>query len=194
MTTKVKGSGCYIEWKTEASTRRDRREHALGVIEWDGLPLDRWEPHKGWPCRRSPTRCCTTSAGGGTLPPKVRTGPIVHRVLNADGMGHHLKAIAAQVAPGAHAVLICDGAGWHQTGGRLRVPGNITLLPLPPYSPELNPMENVWHYLRENILCSRVWDTYDDIVEACSIAWRFLTDDPQRIRSIGHRKWACVSL
>src|SRR6187399_1746756 len=54
--------------------------------------------------------------------------------------------IAAQVAPGAHAVLICDGAGWHQTGGRLRVPDNITLLPLPPYSPELNPMENVWHY------------------------------------------------
>lgn len=54
-------------------------------------------------------------------------------------------------------------------------------------------MENAWHYLRENILCSRVWDTYDDIVEACSIAWRFLTDDPLRIQSIGHRQWACVS-
>ena len=83
--------------------------------------------------------------------------------------------------------MICDGAGWHQTGGRLRVPDNMTLLSLPPYSPELNPMENVWHYLRENILCSRVWDTYDDIVEACLTAWRFLIDDPQRIRSSGHR-------
>ena len=71
---------------------------------------------------------------------------------------------------------------------------NITLLSLPPYSPELNPMENVWHYLRENILCSRVWDTYDDILDACSTAWRFLIDDPQRIRSIGKRHWACVSL
>jgi transposase len=90
--------------------------------------------------------------------------------------------------------LICDGAGWHQTGGRLRVPDNITLLSLPPYSPELNPMENVWHYLRENILCSRICDTYDDIVDACSTAWRFLIDDPNRIRSIGNRKWACVSL
>ena len=108
---------------------------------------------------------------------------IIMPEVNGEAMGHHLKAIAAQVAPGAHAVLICDGAGWHQTGGRLRVPDNITLLPLPPYSPELNPMENVWHYLRENIFCSRVWDTYDDIVDACSTAWRFLTDDPQRIRS-----------
>ena len=139
----------------------------------------------------------------GTIQPissgrSARTVPVGAAIImpevNAEAMGHHLEAIAAQVAPGAHAVLICDGAGWHQTGGRLRVPDNITLLPLPPYSPELNPMENVWHYLRENILCSRVWDTYDDIVEACSIAWRFLTDDPQRIRSIGHRKWACVSL
>jgi transposase len=94
--------------------------------------------------------------------------------VNAEAMSHHLKAIGTEVSAQAHAVLICDGAGWHQTGGRLRVPENITLLPLPPYSPELNPMENVWHYLRENILCSRVWDTYDEIVEACSDAWRFL--------------------
>ena len=55
-------------------------------------------------------------------------------------------------------------------------------------------MENVWHYLRENTLCSRVWDSYEDIVDACSAAWRFLIDDPARIRSIGNRKWACVNL
>jgi len=58
----------------------------------------------------------------------------------------------------------------------------------------MNPTENVWHYLREYILCSCVWHTYDDIVEACSTAWRFLIDDLLRIRSIGHRSWACVSL
>lgn len=114
--------------------------------------------------------------------------------VNAEAMSCHLEAIAAQVAPGAHAVPICDGAGWHQTGGRLRVPDNITLLPLPPYCPELNPMKNAWLYLRQNILCSRVWNTYDDIVEACSRAWRFLTDDPKRIQSIGQRPWARVSL
>lgn len=74
------------------------------------------------------------------------------------------------------------------------MPDNITLLPLPPYCPELNPMENVWLCLRQNILCSRLWNIYDDTVEACSTTWRFLTDDPQRIRSIGHRPWACVRL
>jgi len=130
---------------------------------------------------------------GAICPDRAIGAAIIMPEVNAEAMGHHLKAIATQVTPGAHAVLICDGAGWHQTGGRLRVPDNITLLSLPPYCPELNPMENVWHYLRENILCSRVWNTYDDIVEACSIAWRFLTSDPQRIRSIGHRPWACVS-
>ena len=109
-----------------------------------------------------------------------------------DEMNEHLKEISVEVAPGAHAVLVCDGAGWHQRGGKLRVPDNITLLSLPPYSPELNPMENVWDYLRQNKLCALVWDKYEDILDACQRAWRFLIDDPDRIRSIGARKWACV--
>ena len=61
-------------------------------------------------------------------------------------MNVHLKEISTQVAPGAYAVLVCDGAGWHQRGGKLQVPDNITMLSLPPYSPELNLMENVWDY------------------------------------------------
>lgn len=61
-------------------------------------------------------------------------------------MNAHLAEIAATVAPGAHAVLVLDGAGWH--GGKgLVVPENISLLTLPPYAPELNPVENVWQYL-----------------------------------------------
>ena len=74
------------------------------------------------------------------------------------------------------------------------VPDNVTLLPLPTYSPELNPIENVWDYLRGNKLSHGVWDTYDAVVEACAKAWHFLTDDPQRIRSIAHRDWACVTV
>jgi transposase len=68
-------------------------------------------------------------------------------------------------------VLIRDNAGWHQRGKQLVVPDDISLLALPPYSPELNPMENVWDYPRQNKLCARVWDTYDDILEACKTAW-----------------------
>jgi len=105
----------------------------------------------------------------------------------------HLAEISANVVPGAHAVLIIDGAGWHQTGDKLRVPGNITLLHLPPYSPELNPVENVWAYLRGNKLSNRVFDTYDAIVDACCDAWNRLTAQPERITTIASRHWACVS-
>jgi len=92
--------------------------------------------------------------------------------------------------------LICDGAAWHQTGKKLQVPDNVTLLPLPrlpPYAPELNPMEIVWEYLRGNKLCALVWDSYEAIVEACQKAWEFLINDPDRIRSIGTRAWAQVN-
>ena len=109
-------------------------------------------------------------------------------------MNLHLAEIGTQVAPGARAVLVCDGAGWHQRGKEPRVPANIRLLSLPLYSPELNPMENVWDYLRQNKLCAAVWDSYDAIVEACKTAWNWLIADPARITSIGSRDWACVRL
>ena len=76
---------------------------------------------------------------------------------NTEMMNLHLAEISMQVAQDAIAVLTCDGAGWHQPGGALVVPDNIVLLRLPPYSPELNPMENVWDYLRQNKLCALVW-------------------------------------
>ena len=112
---------------------------------------------------------------------------------NADMMSLHLAEISACVAPEAHAVLVIDGAGWHQPGGRLKVPQNITLLHLPPYSPELNPVENVWAYLRSNKLSNRVFETYDAVVEACCDAWNWLIAQPDRITSIGTRAWAQVS-
>lgn len=119
---------------------------------------------------------------------------IIMPTVNAEAMAEHLKEIAAQVAPGAHAVVLCDGAGWHQRGERLRVPDNITLLPLPPYSPELNPMENIWDYLRGNKLSRRVWASYEAILAACKDAWLFLVGDPERIDTIAHRAWASVNL
>jgi transposase len=82
---------------------------------------------------------------------------------DTEAMQAHLLEISAAVAPGAHAVLLLDRAGWHLSG-KLAVPGNITLLPLPPRCPELNPVENVWQFLRENWLSNRVFRGYDDIV------------------------------
>jgi transposase len=68
------------------------------------------------------------------------------------------------------------------------------LLPLPSYCPELNPMENVWQYLRENKLCAKVWNSYQAIVAAGRRAWHFLINDPDRIQSLGKREWARVNL
>ncbi len=118
---------------------------------------------------------------------------LVLPTANARMMNLHLAEISANVAPDAHAVLACDGAGWHQTGSSLRVPANVTLLHLPPYSPELNPVENVWAFLRANKLSNRVFDTYDAIVDACCDAWTWLTSKPECITSIRTRSWACAS-
>ena len=72
----------------------------------------------------------------------------------------------------------------------MSLPDNITLLHLPPYSPELNPVENIWQYLRQNQLSNRVFEGYDTIVDACCNAWMALMNSPEQIRSIATRQWA----
>ena len=105
-------------------------------------------------------------------------------------MNLHLVEISRHVTAGAHAVLLLDRAGWHRLGGQLHLPHNISLLHLPPYSPELNPVENIWQFLRQNFLSNRVYDSYDAIVDACCAAWNALIVLPDRIRSITQRSWA----
>ena len=99
----------------------------------------------------------------------------------------------SQVAPGSHAALVLDGAGYH-VAKDLAVPHNITLVPLPPYAPELNPIENVWEYLRGNKLAITVFDSYDDILDKACDAWTFFANDQNRIASITTRSWATVIL
>jgi len=90
-------------------------------------------------------------------------------------MNLHLAEIARNVAPGAHAVLLLDQAGWHMTD-KLNVPPNVTIMPLPAKCPELNPQENVWQFLRDNRLSNRVFKSYDDIVDHCCDAWNSLVE------------------
>ena len=101
----------------------------------------------------------------------------------------HLAEIARAVAPGAHAVVLLDQAGWHLSA-KLEVPDNITLMPLPAKAPELNPVENIWQYVRDNWLSNRVFKSYDDILDHCCHAWNRLLDQPSTIMSIGLRDWA----
>ena len=90
--------------------------------------------------------------------------------LNTAAMQLFLDRFAAIVPPGEHAALVMDQAGWHVTAD-LTVPANVSLILLPPYSPQLNPVERVWLFLRERYLSHRLLDSYDAIVDALCAGW-----------------------
>ena len=98
-------------------------------------------------------------------------------------MGLFLERFAQELGPGVHAALVLDRAGRH-VSRRLAVPDNITLVPLPPYSPELNPVERVWLYLRERFLSHRVLDGYTAVLDAACRAWNALAAEPGRLASL----------
>lgn len=129
---------------------------------------------------------------GAVCPARAVGAALVMPHANTEAMNAHLAEISRQVTPGAHALLVLDGAGWHNSNS-LVVPDNITCVPLPPYSPELNPVENLWQYLRQNYLANRVFETYSAIVDACCDAWNSLIVMPQRLATITSRDWAQVS-
>ncbi len=101
-------------------------------------------------------------------------------------MQEYLRRFGETLAEDEHAVMVLDGAGWH-TANALAVPANVTLLRLPPYAPELNPVERIWLYLRERHLSHRLHADYDRIVDAVCVAWRNLT--PERFRSLCDYPW-----
>jgi hypothetical protein len=89
-------------------------------------------------------------------------------------MNAHLAEISAAVDRGAHAILVVDQAGWHTTAKR-RLPENITILPLPPRAPELNPVENLWQFMRDNWLSNRVNPTTRSSPSAARLGTAFAT-------------------
>ena len=129
---------------------------------------------------------------GAVCPARATGAARVMPYANTAAMNAHLAEISAHVSPGAHALLVLDGAGWHSSTD-LVVPPNISLLPLPPYSPELNPVENLWQFLRQSNLANRVFESYDAIVRVCCDAWKALLAMPERVASITSRDWAQVN-
>lgn len=131
---------------------------------------------------------------GAVCPERAVGVALVMPWVNIEAMNKHLKEISLAAAADTHIGLVMDGAGWHRTGGELKVPHNITLVPLPPYCPELNPVENIWQYLRGNKLSISVWESYDAIVDACCNAWNFFINDTDRVISLTRRTWATVNV
>jgi transposase len=112
-----------------------------------------------------------TGESAALLAPNVNTG-----TMNA-----FLRILDAERKAGEHFVLVMDQAGWHKSRD-LKLPDGITVLLLPPYSPELNPVENLWHYLRSHYLSNRSYEDYDALLSAGTEAYRKLT--PEVLKSI----------
>ena len=114
--------------------------------------------------------------------------------LSTEAMQVFLDMFAAKLAPDEHAVLVADQAGWH-VAHALRIPDNVSLIHLPPYSPELNPVERVWLYLRERWLSHRVLaGGYEAVLDAACAAWNALLAEPGRLRSLTSYPWLPASV
>lgn len=107
----------------------------------------------------------------GAICPELGKGAgLILPFCNTQTMSLHLAEISLAIEPGAHGVLLMDQAGWHMTG-KLEVPENISIVPLPPKCPELNPVENIWQFMRDNWLSNRIFTSHDNIIDICCEAW-----------------------
>ncbi len=117
--------------------------------------------------------CPETGHAEGLLSPQLNT-----KVVNT-----FLELFSKTIPENEHAVMIWDGAGFH-TSKQLRLPDNISLVQLPAYSPELNPIENLWHYLKSHFWSNRAYDDYEALEEAAMAAWRTAVLDAQLMQSV----------
>jgi hypothetical protein len=127
---------------------------------------------------------------GAVCPERDVGEAIVIPQVGKDAMQQHLDAIHDRIPKDRHGVIVMDRAPWHRS---LKVPPNMTIIHLPSYSPELNPQENIWEYLKNNFLSNKVFEGLEDITNVCCDAWNTLCQETGRIRTIGNRKWAKIN-
>ena len=130
----------------------------------------RWAKRGTRPSAPKDQRTASAYIFGAICPAEGKGAGLVLPRCTTEGMTLHLKEISQAVTPGAHALVLVDQAGWHQSK-KLVVPANITLMPLPAKAPELNPVENIWQFLRENWISNRIFSSYGDIVRHITRRW-----------------------
>ncbi|KKM08452.1 hypothetical protein LCGC14_1724240 [marine sediment metagenome] len=108
---------------------------------------------------------------------------------NIETMLIHLEHISNHIPKGRHAVIIMDKASWHTTK-KIKKFNNITIMHLPAASPELNPVEQIWQHLRRRELSNRSFKNYEEILDACSIAWNNFVGEKEAIKNLCTREWA----
>ena len=153
--------------------------------------VDQWATKGSRPRQPKDQRDENAYVFGAVCPGRDTGAALIMPQADTEAMQAHLDEIGRAVAPGAHALLILDKAGWHTTR-KLSPPANITLVPLPPACPELNAAENIWQYLRQTYLSNRVFATYAAILDAGQDAWRKLLAETGPITSIAARDWAVI--
>lgn len=117
--------------------------------------------------------CPETGHAEGLLSPQLNT-----KIINT-----FLELFSQTIPQDEHAVVVWDGAGFHRANA-LRTPEHITLVELPPYSPELNPIENLWHYLKSHFWSNRAYADYDALETAAMTAWQQTALDQELIKSV----------
>lgn len=128
---------------------------------------------------------------GAVCPKEKKAVGLILPYTNHQTLQLLLNEVAKEIPPGRIAVMIMDGAGWHHAGD-LIIPDNIVFLFLPPYSPELNPVEQIWQYIKDKFLANRVFESSEDILDACCEAWNSFANNPSLISSLTSRSWANI--
>jgi len=125
---------------------------------------------------------------GSVCPSRGVGEALVVPCTNKNIMNLHLKQISESTEKGRHAVVVMDGAGWH-TDDIADEFSNVSIIKLPPYSPELNPIEQVWSWMRQHCLANQAFHGYNDIVDKVCDAWNKFTASGKRITKMCSRDW-----
>jgi transposase len=125
---------------------------------------------------------------GAACPQSGQTVGLITPQINTDSVNVFFEEFKKETDPNVHIVMIWDQAGFH-TSKQVKIPANVTLIPLPPYSPQLNPVEKLWQYPRTHYWSNRIYEDYDALRMAVVEAWQDTCLDNAKIKSICRAKY-----
>jgi transposase len=120
---------------------------------------------------------------GAVCPQTGQSVGLLAPYLNTDSVNAFFREFEKETDPDVHVVMIWDQAGFH-TSKSVKAPANVTIIALPPYSPQLNPIERLWLYKRKHYWSNHIYDNYDHLLKAATESWHKVCLDADKIKSI----------
>lgn len=161
-------------------------------IGQQGSTTRMWAKQGSRPCAIKQKQFISANIFGIVCPAQDSSFALILPDKDTSMMQLFLDEFSKTIPAGKHVVLIIDRAGWHITQN-LKVPKYISFVFLPPYSPELNPIEQLWQQLKQKHLSNRCFKNYKDIVMAAASAWKAFTSVSGSIKSLCSRSWAVLA-